>query len=285
MIEFQVEIEQLFHKNQLIPRIKEEFQHCTDFDFVTHMEQHEIDVAFGLDLLVQMVLHKRAHLPTLVGTLRSRHFDGDCQKIADELHKTVNADLVDWSPVTQQFILRYGITADVQAEIDRYQYPLPMVVPPLPVQDNHDTGYYTSRNSIILRDNHHDDDVCLDAINQVNQIRLRINQQVSKTIRNRWRHLDKPKPDEDMAEFRKRVKAFEKYDRTAHDVIDHLGIATEGEFYLTHKYDKRGRMYCQGYVVNYQGTEWNKAVIEFADQEIVFGSEPARNREQERVPA
>jgi len=122
---------------------------------------------------------------------------------------------------------------------------------------------------VILRDNHHDDDVCLESLDQINATRFRINQDVSTTIRNRWRHLDKPKPDEDMSEYRKRVKAFEKYDRTAHDVIQHLGLAAEGEFYLTHKYDKRGRIYCQGYVVNYQGTEWNKAVIEFADQEVV----------------
>lgn len=266
MLEFQIDIEKLFHKNQLIPRIKAEF--LAEPEFAQWMDDHEIDQEFGFALLVQMVLHKRATVPILVGILR-HHFDDDCQATADALDAAARADLVDWSPVTQQFIIKYGITPDVQAEIDRYQYPLPMVVPPLPLKDNHDTGYYTSRNSVILRDNHHDDDVCLESLDQINATRFRINQDVSTTIRNRWRHLDKPKPDEDMSEYRKRVKAFEKYDRTAHDVIQHLGLAAEGEFYLTHKYDKRGRIYCQGYVVNYQGTEWNKAVIEFADQEVV----------------
>jgi DNA-directed RNA polymerase len=41
------------------------------------------------------------------------------------------------------------------------------------------------------------------------------------------------------------------------------------EFYLTHRYDKRGRVYCQGYHVTYQGTPWNKAVLELADKEII----------------
>ena len=40
-------------------------------------------------------------------------------------------------------------------------------------------------------------------------------------------------------------------------------------FYLTHRYDKRGRTYAQGYYINPQGNEWNKAVLEFADKEIV----------------
>jgi hypothetical protein len=267
MQEFQLEIEKLFHKNQLFPRIKAEFVNCKEFDFEAHMREHEIDIDFGFDLLVQLVLHKRANLATLVGCLRN-HFKGDCQKTTDELHKAADCDLVDWAPLTRQFILLFGISDDVQLEIDRYQYPLPMVVPPLPLEDNNDTGYYTSRGSIILRNNHHDNDVCLDHLNRVNQTKFKINRQVADTIKNRWRNLDKPKPDEEAGEYQKRVKAFEKYDRTAHDVMDHLGIANGGEFYLTHKVDKRGRTYCQGYVVNYQGTAWNKAVIEFANQEV-----------------
>lgn len=266
MLEFQIEIEKLFHKNQLFPRIRGEFEAC-EFDFEAHMLEHDIDVSFGFDLLVQMVLHKRAALPALVGALR-KHFDGDCQKTTDELTKAVQADLLDWSPVARQFIIKFGISADVQVDLDRYQYPLPMVVPPLALEDNHSTGYYTSRNSVILRQNHHDEDVCLDHLDRVNKTRFRVNQDVATTIKNRWRNLDKPKADEDVGEYQKRVKAFEKYDRTAHDVMDHLGLATEGEFYLTHKVDKRGRTYCQGYVVNYQGTAWNKAVIEFANQEV-----------------
>jgi len=268
MLEFQIDIEKLFHKNQLFPRIEGEFTTCKEFNFRGHMIEHKIDEDFGFALLVQMVLHKRAHLPTLVGTLR-KYFDEDAQKTAEELEKAVAANLVDWSPVSRQFILRYGISPDVQAEIDRYQYPLPMVVEPQELKDNRDTGYFTSRNSVILRHNHHDEDVCLDHLNQVNKIRFRVNQKVATTIRNRWRNLDKPKPDEEVGEYNKRAKAFEKYDRTAHDVMHHLGLANEGEFYLTHKYDKRGRTYCQGYVVNYQGTAWNKAVIEFANKEII----------------
>ena len=266
MIEFQIEIEQLFHRNQLFPRIKGEFTEC-EFDFEQLMIDNDIDVKFGFDLLVQMVLHKRATLPTLVGALR-KHFDGNSQATTDELLKATEADLVDWDPIPRQFILKYGISADVQEEIDRFQYPLPMVVPPVELCTNHDTGYFTGKGSIILRQNHHEDDVCLDHLNQVNLTRFRINQDVATTIKNRWRNLDKPKADEEDGEYQKRVKAFEKYDRTAHDVMDHLGLATEGEFYLTHKIDKRGRTYCQGYVVNYQGTAWNKAVIEFANQEV-----------------
>jgi hypothetical protein len=268
MEEVQIEMEKLFHKNQLFPRIKAEFQN-DDLPFRDVMVKNKIDPAFGFNLLVQMVLHKRASVSILVGILR-KHFGGDCQKTADALLLACEVDLVDWNPATRQFIVKYDITPDVQRELDTYQFPLPMVVPPRELESNTDTGYYTSRNSVILKDNHHDKDVCLDHLNQMNKVKLTLNSQVTSMIANSWRNLDKPKPGEDRKEYQKRVKAFEKYDRTAYQVMAHLDIAGS-EFYLTHKYDKRGRVYCQGYHVNYQGNTWNKAVVEFAEGETVNG--------------
>jgi hypothetical protein len=267
MLEFQITIEQLFHKNQLFTRIRNDFMECTDPVFADMMDKAGFDQEFGFDFLVQLALHKRATLPTMAGILM-RHFNDDCQRTANALDAAVRADLGNWSPLQKVFIVRWDISQDVQDDIDRYQYPLPMVVEPRILRNNKDTGYYTSHNSVILRHNHHDEDVCLDHLNSINRIKFRINQQVATTIKNRWRNLDKPKPDEEPGEYQKRVKVFEKYDRTAHDVLNHLGLSNEGEFWLTHKYDKRGRTYCQGYHVNYQAACWNKAVVEFANQEI-----------------
>ena len=266
MEQVQIDMEKLFHKNQLHPRIKAEFT-SADLPFRDVMVKHGLDPQFGFDLLVQMVLHKRAGLPVLVGILR-KHFKGDNQACADALLLACQIDLVDWNPVTEQFIVKYDITQDVQDDLDRYQFPLPMIVEPRELKTNSDTGYFTSRNSVILKNNHHDKDVCLDHLNHMNRVKLTLNNEVASFIENSWRNLDKPKPGEDRKDFDKRKKAFEKYDRTARDVMAHLEIAG-GEFYLTHKYDKRGRVYCQGYHVSYQGNTWNKAVIEFAQAEMV----------------
>lgn len=263
---YQKEMEKLFHKNQLIPRIKREFTDNKQVDFQSYMEAKNIPVDFGFDLLTQMVLHKRVKINVIVGILR-RHFD-DSQATVDALHKAAEANLVDWSPLTEQFIVRIDITPDVQEELDRYQYPLPMILEPRKITNNEMTGYLTGRGSVILKNNHHDDDVCLDHLNRVNQVKMKINHITALMIKNEWKNLDKPKEDEEFKDYQKRVKQFEKYDRTAKDVMTHLEIA-DNEFYLTHKYDKRGRIYCQGYHVNYQGTPWNKAVIEFVEGEII----------------
>lgn len=269
-LDHQAGLERLYNKNQTITRIRAEFEECDKFDFRKYIDSKGLDVDLGIDLLVQMALHKRCSLPTLAGILR-KHFpdSADASQLAClSLEKAVEADLVQWNPLLKLFIVNFTIGEDVQRDLDRFQYPLPMVIPPKDVLDNRDTGYFTSRNSIILRKNHHENDVCLDHINRVNSVPFSIDHDTARMVKNRWRNLDRPKQGETKADFDKRVKAFNKYDRTAKDVINVL-LAHGNEFYLTHKYDKRGRIYCQGYHVNYQGAPWNKAVIELADKELV----------------
>tara|TARA_Y100001968_G_scaffold316493_1_gene344391 strand:+ start:219 stop:1070 length:852 start_codon:yes stop_codon:yes gene_type:complete len=264
----QHQLEELFNKNQLIPRIKAEFYSCKEIDFEAQMEEYDIDVKFGMAVLTQMAIHKRASVSTLVGVLR-HHFTYP-QEVANELLKCVEAGLILYDEPLGQFIVCFWPDPEVMEEIDRYQYPLPMVVQPIHLKDNLDTGYITplcSRGSLILKDNHHDEDICLDHLNRLNSIKFRINKHTADMVQNSWRNLDKPKPGESNQDYQKRKKAFDKYDRTARDVI--ALVESEGEtFYLTHKYDKRGRTYCQGYAINYQGTPWNKAVVEFAHQEV-----------------
>lgn len=262
----QIQLEKLFNKNQLIPRVKSEFIDCKDVDFIAWFKEAGIPSGFGFDLLAQMALHKRAKLPVLVGLLR-HHFN-DSQATVDALLQAAIADIVDWSPATQQFIVRITISQDVQEELDRFQYPLPMVIKPKTVRKNTDTGYLISKGSLILKNNHHNEDICLDHINRMNQVKLTIDNTVATMVANSWRDLDKPKEGETKEDFEKRKRAFDKYDRTCKDVMELVN--QEGNtFFLTHRYDKRGRVYCQGYHVTYQGNAWNKAVIALADKELV----------------
>lgn len=261
--EHQLELERLFSKNQLMPRMRAEFK--SEQAFLDQMEANGIDEEFGIDLLVQMALHKRCDLPTLVGCLR--HHCEKAQDVADLLLKCAEADLVEYNTVLRQFIVCFEVTADVQEEIDRFQYPLPMVIEPREIKHNAQAGYLLNNSSVILKDNHHEDDVCLDHLNRMNKVAFTTNFATATLIKNQWRNLDKPKEGETRDDFERRVRAFNKYDKTAHDVIQVL-VSEGNEFYFTHRYDKRGRTYCQGHHSNYQGTPWNKAVIEFAACEV-----------------
>lgn len=261
----QIELEELYSKHQKNRSIREDFAK----DLAEAIEnQTDVPVEFALDLLTQMSLHLKASIPTLVGILQ-HHFKDEpkpAQACALMILQACKDDIVDYDDVTEMIVVRYEMSPAVKEQVDRFQYPLPMIEKPLEVRHNRQTGYRTIPGSIILKQNHHDDDVCLDHINRMNAQRLSVNPQVVAFIQNKWRHLDKRKDGETFQDFQKRKKAFAKFDRTSRDVIDAM-LLSGNEFWLTHKYDKRGRTYCQGYHINYQGNDWNKAVVEFADGE------------------
>lgn len=266
MITNQQELELLYNKNLATTRIKTELTNA-EFDFLGYFAELDIPAKFAMNMLTQMVLHKRTNMATMIGLLH-KHADTP-QQAAMYLEIAVHADLLDWDIHKKEFIVAVDISAEVQRDLDRYQYPLPMIIEPKQVRDNSSTGYLTSNNSIILKNNHHEGDVVLDHINRMNLTALRINFDVVDMIKNTWKNLDKQKEDETYQDFRKRQKAFAKYDKTAKDVMKTVTKHSD-RIYLTHRYDKRLRTYCQGYHVNYAGNAWNKACIEFADGETLI---------------
>lgn len=269
--EHQLNLERIFDKHQLLPRVRETFADCKEFDFVGYIKQHEIPEKFGLDVLAQISIHKRATVATMVGCLR-HHCEPSlnaAQETAQLLERAVMANLLTYSERDQQFIVIYEISDWLQQELDKFQYPLPMIIEPKELKNNLDSGYLTQKGSVILRDNHTNDDVCLDHLNRLNSQKLTINLDVAITIQNKWKGLNKKDPSESWEDFKRRKKQFEKYDRCAKDVIG-IVIQEGNELYFNHKYDKRGRTYCMGHHLTYQGTDWNKAVLEFADKELVL---------------
>ena len=262
-------LETLFNDRQTPKLLRREL--LASKTIVTRIQASGLDEEFALDLLVHMILAKRATLPQVLGTLK-HHFKNQFnpwQACADALETAARKDLVDWDPKDGRFILRYDADEQTHKLVRQYQYLPPMIVPPLKVCENRGSGYLTIRtDSLVLKNNHHEGDLGLDSINRFNNIALSINTDVVKGIRNQWKSLDKPKEDETWDDFQKRVKAFERYERDAMFTIA-LMVEMGNCFYLTHKTDKRGRTYAQGYHIQYQGNTWSKAIVELAEKELV----------------
>ena len=168
-----------------------------------------------------------------------------------------------------QLVSRISLEERTEALIKQYQYLPPMVVPPRKVKTNSGSGYLTiGWDSLILKDNHHEEDICLDHINRSNSVALSLDTRVIRNIRDNRKHLDAPKENESIEEYEKRVQSFLKMEKDSMRVFAML-VNRGNRFYLTHKYDKRGRTYCQGHHTSYQGNTYRKAILELADKEIV----------------
>ena len=264
LMQQQLRLEELFNKNQVVPRIRTEFEQSEEL--YEALRVFNIPKKLGMDMMTYMVILKRLEVSALIGLLR--HHCATAQEIADHLHSAAEAGLIHWDHIKEQFVILHTVSKEVQDDVDRYQYPLPMVVRPKHVKSNRGYGYFTDDSSVILKDNHHDKDVCLDHLNRSNKVEYSLDMETAYMIQNQWKGLDKIRDGETKMDLDKRRKAFQKYDRNSKVVLELLTMISD-KFYLTHRYDKRGRTYAQGYHVNPQGNSWNKAIINFANKEVI----------------
>jgi hypothetical protein len=137
-----------------------------------------------------------------------------------------------------------------------------MVCEPLELKSNLDSGYLTHKDSLILgRGNHHAGDICLDVLNRMNRVALKLDTDFLRTVE------EEPTFELDTSEKRSMWLNFKAQSARMYMLMHNLG----NEFYLTHKVDKRGRIYAQGYHINTQGAAYKKAMVDLANEELVEG--------------
>jgi hypothetical protein len=146
--------------------------------------------------------------------------------------------------------------------IDNSEYLPPMVCEPLPLKTNYDSGYLTHNDSVLLgTGNHHDQDVCLDVLNIMNSVPLKLATDFLSTVE------EDPTFELDTRDKQEQWYRFKKQSYQFYTLMTSNG----NRLWLTHKYDKRGRAYAQGYHISSQGSAFKKSSLEFADEEIVTG--------------
>lgn len=159
-------------------------------------------------------------------------------------------------------VSRIPLSRMVQNFIEDSEFLPPMVCPPRILKSNFSSGYLTHNDSLILgKGNHHDGDICLDVLNKMNQVPLKLSEEFLSTV--------------------EELPTFEIVSQDQQDQWDHFKLQSYrfyslmmehgNRFYLTHKVDKRGRIYDSGYHISTQSNAFKKAMIELADEEIVTG--------------
>lgn len=253
----QREIESRSNKNILLKRVQEEFNKL-------NLGSLDKEIRAKVNyILAQLYLHKRMLPEALIGLCKGRMELAEAAQMIEEL---IEAKWIGWNGI--QLITALDLPASVKEELELFQFPLPLLVKPKKVKRNNQTGYwYVTNGSIILKDNYIEEDVCLDVINKANSIKLKLNSKTCTMVQNQWHDLDHQKKSETKEEYEQRLKQFNSFNERAKKVQDWL--IQQGTFFITNKYDKRGRMYSQGYYVNPQGTDYQKACIELAKGEFL----------------
>lgn len=262
--ETQHSLETLFSKYQLLPVLREEFSSIVS---PTIMEDLGVPPAMATEALVQIYLHRQADPATMVGILSPKY--GEPQIVADKLLLLVLHDYIDFDEVQDRFMVKFDVSDDIKAMLDLYQYPLPMVIKPEIIKDNHDSGYLTIKTPVVLNGSKYFDDMdmCLDHLNRANSVALSMDFGVIKSAEGKFL-----KPvraiGEDFDEFQKRVRQANTFYTTSVEAMESLESLSD-EIYLAHRYDRRGRVYASGYHISTQGDDYRKAVLQLAHKELV----------------
>ena len=182
-------------------------------------------------------------------------------------------------------VSRMPLPAQLLEYIEQSMYLPPMVCEPLELKTNYDSGYLSHKESVILgRGNHHSENVCLDVLNKVNRVALTLatdfllamEEDPNKEFTLEEVHASALKKGKTLTDAQAKVilqKQIEHWHRfKPQSAKVYMALHNCGnQFHLTHKVDKRGRIYSQGYHINTQGTSYKKAMVEFAKQELVEG--------------
>lgn len=160
----------------------------------------------------------------------------------------------------------------------------PMLCEPLELTHNFSSGYLTHNDSLILgAGNHHDGDLCLDVLNTMSKVALKLDVDFLSKVEEECSEITVEKLQENalkkgkslstggaILRVEQALKAWDTFKAQSYGMYSLL--ADQGNrFYLNHKVDKRGRIYAHGYHINTQGAPFKKAMLEFADDELVEG--------------
>lgn len=184
--------------------------------------------------------------------------------VAEIVTVLCDTDLYDLNKANRfaswNIISNIELSLELQEYIANCAYLPPMVHKPAKLCHNKDTPYLTIPNeSLILNKGHHNGDICLGVLDSKNSVALSLNLEFLCQFE------EEPTSDLDSPE---KVAMWTKTKKQSMEFCTLL--AQQGNrFYLAHKYDKRGRVYAQGYHISTQGTPYRKACLDFADKEPV----------------
>ena len=188
--------------------------------------------------------------------------------VADILFVMCESDLYDiYHNSSKELCIRsvYKLEPITLQAINRTKFLPPMLCKPNKVRYNDDCGFITFKEHCVLkRHNHHDLPISLDVLNYQNSIELSIDLFVFE-----WEYEFKMKEEYanktvlQLKEIQDQHELFkaEMY-KSTEDLLDR-------NFHLLHRFDSRGRLYCSGYEHSYQGSEYQKALINIAKKEYI----------------
>lgn len=218
------------------------------------------------------IKQQRLSISAVIQILAEREMlEESAHQIVQKLLELTDEGILDISTDTKKriyFQSKYLFKEEVLELIQQYQYKLPMLIEPLPINqkgNNRGDGYLLNGSTSLILNQHHTMDIDSKVLDRLNKVPFSINVTLMKNIRNSWKSKDDERTKEKQEEFDKSFDLFERNVFNASAIMINNG----NKFYFTHKYDFRGRVYSCGWQLNYQGNNYAKAQLEFSNKQLI----------------
>lgn len=239
--------------------------HCEDIDkYLTELVQ---------DLLVVIQLNSGLQIQSILGQLVHKVGLGEIQSIitlAEVVSFLEPRELVSILHPTKENKQRhmklfsmFNLTDDTNYNIESRFFLPPSFTPLEPVVKNRQRVRIGEGNESMLMGkslSYHEKDICLDVLNLSNAVPLSLNIELLDSLREETTaDLDSEDKQGQWDIFREQSISIYKL-----MVLNH-----KNKFHIPHKPDSRGRLYCCGYQISYQGAPYKKASICFHEETVI----------------
>lgn len=161
------------------------------------------------------------------------------------------------------------LDADEKLRLNQQGVTLPSVAPLRKVTRNGTIGYRTFDKSVIMGGKHHNFKANLNHVNRRNRVGFSIEPRVFLRYEPEFddtKKITKRGTIETDTEVQDRKKSWDQvYDAMPATLKLLLGK----KLHFAHRKDNRYRTYCEQYIVNYQGDDTQKAIVELYKKEVI----------------
>jgi hypothetical protein len=232
--------------------------HDTHWEFLEDNDVQEIVYS----VLSTIALIDKTELLTVTAGKIARKLEGtylECVELAASLLGTLSdTDVIDIELRGKYLVIvtHYMLPEDIKQYIVDTCYLPPMLVQPDEVLHGGTSGHLSFTKTLILKGNKHDLPLNYHATNRLNSVKFVLDERMLELEEESSKELDTQQKRESFA---RNLKAYN---------LAYVHLIGR-PFHFTSNYDCRGRTYCGGWQVNYQGTDYKKSILSLAHKELI----------------
>lgn len=232
-----------------------------------------------VDLYSMLLLKKKTTIQNCISIIESRLPEASqfyrkiraCNLLMESFCKAIGVQLENTKGETLMVLTTIPWNDALQMDFDKRGYTLPMITPPVYVDDINKSGYLSIEQTCLLgsKFNQHSYPLRFSHLNKSNRIEYEYESRLAEIIHPVFKSKPKPKDNGEL-ETEEDIKARKvKWIKIMKALPQRLENIKDHTFYHVHAFDSRGRVSPRAYEFNYQSIKYLRSIQQLKRKEII----------------